>query len=388
MFLAKAFQTDVRPLLEAGTLFEMGYPLHVLAWDRYSEFHRYDNLQGATVRSFSCVNLRNSSRFALVLGAIIFQAFLVLESVRLVNKHKRRPIVHAHDFNTLLPACLLKIIRLAACVVYDYRELTYAVYAEWFNPIIGSIARVIEERHLKYADAIITVCEPLKRYVDQFNRNAELVYNCMREAEVPKLSRRQLRKQLGLPLDAFIVSYVGEIRYGCKLDLMLAAALLCKQRVHFLVVGGGPLSDDFRKAAGQVQNGRISVVPYKPRRKALLYVKASDLSWVIYSKSSLNARISMPRKLLESLKCGIPVVVDRGTLGASVVKEHRCGIVLENQDPNYVSREIISLAENSRRRADMSTAAKRVSQEFTWENASRKMVNAYLRSWQKIRSEA
>ena len=382
IFLAKAFQSDTRPTSEARTLRETGHTIFVLAWDRYCEFQANENVEGAIVRSFHHVNLKKSSRFGLVLGAAIFQVLLFLGTVRLIAKIAQRPIVHAHDFNTLLPSCLLKALGLTSGLVYDYRELSYAIYGEWFNPLIAHVVRVIEERFVRYPDEIITVCDPIAGYLRKFNRATEIVYNCPRRVDIPDLSRNEARVKLGLPVDAFIVSFIGEIRYDCRLDLMLStASLVNRENIHFLVVGGGPLASQFRELALASQVPRVTVLPRVPRESALLYLKASDLTWIIYQRPalSLNSRIGLPWKLFESLACGVPPIVDRDTLRATLVNRLRCGVVLEKDTPDYISRTIVSLAENSDQYRSMSVAARRAARDFSWEKMSRKLVDVYSR---------
>jgi glycosyltransferase involved in cell wall biosynthesis len=242
---------------------------------------------------------------------------------------------------------------------------------------------MIEERSLRYPDEIITVCEPIADYLRKFNRATEIVYNCAKATEVPKLSKPELRKRLGLPLDKFVVSYVGEVRYGCKLDLMLEVASLTKEGIHYLVVGGGPLANQFRQQAAAARICNVSIIPQVTRKKAATYVAASDLSWVLYSKASLNARISIPRKLFDSIISGVPVLVDSATQSETFVRKTGCGIVIHDNAPDRLSRLIASLAEDSRRLNDMSSAARLAGEEYAWENESRKLVEAYGRLWCK-----
>ncbi len=361
MLLAKAFQRDVRPIQEADTLGELGYTLHVIAWDREARFARLENLGGVWVRSFHHMNLASFSKLRLALGAVMFQFLLFLETVRLIRRLKLRPVVHAHDFNTLVPACILRILRLSSSLVYDCHELTFAVYSEWFNPLIGAVARLTEERCVPVADAVITVSDPIAGYLSRFNPNTETISNCMRRRDVPSASRRELRRQLHLPAEVFIVSYVGEIRYGCRLDLLLSAASRVRgEKVHFLVVGGGPLAQEFGQVAQQEPNIPLTIKPQVRHGEALRYVAASDLTWVIYQNlpASLSERLAIPWKFSESLACGVPVIVGRDTLCAELVERFACGFVLRDDSTNAVVGEIVALARDQRAHDNMSVAAR------------------------------
>jgi glycosyltransferase involved in cell wall biosynthesis len=385
MFIAKAFRADgrascPRPRQESESLLYAGYPVHVIAWDRYAECPTIENVNGITVRSFSSVNLTSPSKIGLVLGGLIFNALLVFETVKMIRQLKQRPIVHAHDINTLPIGSLLKKLHLCSRLVYDCHEFTYGVYYEWFNLLVAWVVSVIEQRLLPSADAVITVSDPMARYLRRFNPATEVVYNSPRTTDIPNVSKEEARVRLGLPLDTFIISSVGAIRYDTRMDLLLAVARLTeKHNIHFVVVGDGPSASEFRQAVKETVGTHIVAIPRVSHEKALLYVLASDLTWIVYQnrRESLNPRMTLPWKLFESLACGVPVVVDRGTNRAKLVGELHCGIVLDSDAPEDIAEVIVSLANNAKRHKEMSAAAKNSS--VNWEVTSKNLVSTYER---------
>ncbi len=381
MFVAKGFQRpDIpRARQESRTLVQAGYPLYVFAWDRYGEFPKRENVDGATVCSFTGVNLRNFSRLGLALGGVLFQIVIFFAALKLINHLRQRPIVHAHDINTLLPSCFLRIFGLSSGLVYDCRELTYGVYSGWFNPFVGGIMRTLEERMLRYADAVITVSRPIAEYLATIKQVVAVIYNCPRMVDIPSISKMDARNELGLPRNSFIVSYVGMIRYGCRLELLLSVASRIKQQnIHFVVVGDGPLASEFKGMANKTQDCRVTIVPRVWRDRALLYVLASDLTWALYDDRNLSLNVAMPWKLFESMACGVPVLVERGSCRASFVEKHGCGVVLRNDAPDVVAEAIRSLSQDPAHHGHMSRAGKRLAQsEFNWEVMSEKLEGIY-----------
>lgn len=387
MFLAKAFQSDTpRPRKEAKTLTEAGYPVYVIAWDRECGFDPVEEMDGALVRSFHLVNLRRFSKLGLVFGALAFEVLLIFETLKLMQRSGKRPIVHAHDFNTLLPGCFLRILGLSSGLVYDCRELSFAVYSKWFNGAVGGLVRAIEERCLPYADTVIAPTDPIADYLRRFNRATVTIYTCMETSEVPTLSKAQLRAELGLSMNAFIVSYVGEINYLCRLDLLLSvASVLRNEDLQFVVVGAGPLAHDFRLAAEQLPDSRLTIVPHVPWKRALMYVSASDLTWAVYDSREgplrEQVRLGLPVKLFESLACSVPVVVEGNNIRAKLVAEQECGIVLETDAPNHASKAILELAKDQAVHRKMALAARNASQTlgFSWERMSSRLLGIYER---------
>jgi glycosyltransferase involved in cell wall biosynthesis len=379
MFLAIAYQKDDRPRQEAKCLIEAGHDVLVFCWDREHEFKSIELMDGATVLSTRLINLRRFTSMGLIVGAFVFQILLVINTIRLVSHLRRRPIIHVHDFNTLLPGCLLRALRICTNLVYDSHELSYAAYSEFMVPAIGQIVDTIERHCVGYADAIITVSEPIADYLREFNPSVELVYNCPEKSKIPNVARSEVRRQLGLPLGSYIVSYVGSIRYDSRLDLLLEVASLLweKSNILFVVVGWGPLASEFQEATRK-KRARVTLIPYVPHERALRYLAASDLSWGICQNRSLNMRLTIPWKFFESLACRVPLLVAEGTYRAVLVKKFRSGIVLESDDPHEMSRLILSLA-NDPSKSSCAFDPNSIPPEFTWEGTSRTLVEIYER---------
>lgn len=274
------------------------------------------------------------------------------------------------------------MLRLSIGLVYDCHELSYSAYSDLFNSALGGVVRAIEQKCAKYADAVIIVSEGQK-YLREFNANTEIVRNCPAKSSIPKLSKREARIQLGLPLNAFLVSHIGSIRYDCRLDLLLAVASLLKhENIQFVVVGGGPSAREFWEQAQQENDLRLTLIHEVPREEALMYVVASDATWVVYRSPtrSPNTWAGMPWKFFESLACGVPVIVDRGTLRAQLVRRFECGLVLEEDNPGQVAEAVVALAKNPARHHLMSVAAREgATLEFNWEESSQKLVSVYTR---------
>jgi glycosyltransferase involved in cell wall biosynthesis len=379
MFLAKAFQTDPRPRQEARSLVEANYSVLVLAWDRERAFRSVEHVDGATVYSISRLDLRRYRSVGLVLGDIIFQLLIFLGTVRLVSHLKQRPIIHAHDFNTLLPGCLLKICHLSVGLAYDSHELTYAIYSDFLGSAIGGMIRCVEQLCLRYVDTIITVSPPFAAYFRRSGRATEVIYNCPRTSDIPRTSKLETRRELGLPTNTFIVSYVGSINSIFALELLVATACSTKiQNVQFLVVGDGPLAPRFRQIAGR-SKAPFNIVSRVAREKALRYVLASDLTWAIYQSGSINARMTVAWKFFESLACGTPILVQEDTFSASLVRRFRCGMVLNSDEADYVAQAIMSLANDPDRYSEMCSEAKNAFRrmDFTWEAMSAKLVDIH-----------
>lgn len=381
MLVAKAFQRpDIpRARQEARSLTDAGFRVAVIAWDREIEYNAREVIDGVDVYSIRTFNLSKFSRAGLIFGGFLFQFLVLLHVVRAIQRIDERPILHVHDINTLLPGFLLRKLRLASALIYDCREVTHAVYSEWLHPLLGAIVYALEEAIVPEVDAVITVNDVIAEHFRKSGRPVSVVYNCPRLSDIPRVTRKEARTILGLPSNAFIVSYVGMIRIGCGLELLVeVAARDGSKEIQYLTVGDGPLSDWLANVVKEKNlQSHFVRLPRVPRQRALLYTIASDATWAVYPES-INARTASPWKLFESMACGVPVIVDSGTYQSRIVNRFGCGFILQQHDPQNILRALVRLSRDSIACRRMSEAGRQAAETvFNWENMSRQLIKAY-----------
>jgi glycosyltransferase involved in cell wall biosynthesis len=374
LLVAKAFQTpDIPRAAQEAETFSKDRRVYVFAWDRYVEYPSHDVTGNIEVTSYHIGNSKKFSKLGLIFGGLLFQIEISVEAIKLCKRVGQRPIIAAHDINTLPVACFLKLLGFASAVIYDCRELTSAVYSEWFNPVIGWFVGIIERKLLRCTRAVITVSERIAKYLADLGYPATVVYNCPRLSDVPACSTVEARKQLGLPAAEFIVSCVTTLRYGCGLDVLVAASKYLQGTIRVLIVGDGPLQPWLEREASRIDKNHLTLISRRPRKVALKYVKASNLTWAVYDAGSLNGAVGMPWKLFESIACGTPVTVESETLRSEFVETNGCGIILSNSNPIEVANIFNELSKNEVAYKQLSKHTEEISQKYTWEEESCKL---------------
>jgi glycosyltransferase involved in cell wall biosynthesis len=196
-----------------------------------------------------------------------------------------------------------------------------------------------------------------------------IVPNFPLKKSLPKESRRQLRVDLGLPLDRIIVSFVGMLRQDYALpELLLAAEKLNGVGgVVFLFVGYGPLKESIY---GMIRGSAVSelfVLREKvSRADALRYIKASDYSYVVLRDTGVNTKFGSPWKLFESLALGTKLIVGGGTFAASYARRG-VDVVVDTVDADGVFKALLTLSKGD----TLST------KEFFWERWEDRLLNIY-----------
>jgi glycosyltransferase involved in cell wall biosynthesis len=137
--------------------------------------------------------------------------------------------------------------------------------------------------------------------------------------------RASVRRELGVPLDAEVLIFVGRLDRQKDPLLLLEAVsdtLAKRPRTHLLIVGDGVMRPAVEAAARQVPlAGHVSLLGAQGPSAIARLLRASDL-FVLSS-----AYEGMPIAVLEALATGVPVVsTDVGEVGL-VVRDHVSGML-------------------------------------------------------------
>ena len=145
-------------------------------------------------------------------------------------------------------------------------------------------------------------------------------------------NRDASRKELGLPLDAKIILFVGNF-FEIKNPLLLvdAHAELCRRdpdgKIHLVMLGDGPLCDAaWSRANASGCANAIHLLGRKPPAEVARYMQAADLLCI----SSDNEGV--PNVVLEAFACGLPVVSTRVGGIPEVLTENFLGRLVEKRN--------------------------------------------------------
>ncbi|MFS8640873.1 MAG: glycosyltransferase family 4 protein, partial [Symbiobacteriaceae bacterium] len=244
--------------------------------------------------------------------------------------HRRRYVViHACDFDTLLPALFMKFL-LGKRVVYD----VFDWYADAVRGLPGLLRRGLarlEALLLGRADAVILADESrLPQLGKARPRRLVIVYNSPDWEGSHNLDRDPDDLPGGPPSRRGLrVAYVGLLQ--ADRGLLELIQVMARHPDWELDLGGfGAEEGRIRKAAAALPNtrfhGRVS-----HDRCLELYLRA-DILVATYDPSVPNHRYTSPGKLFEAMRLGKPIVVAEGTGIDRRVRAWRLGYVVPYGD--------------------------------------------------------
>ena len=178
------------------------------------------------------------------------------------------------------------------------------------------------------------------------------------------------RAKFGLPADAFLLLFVGDLRTPRKnLGTVLQALKHLPEHVQIAVAGflpGSPYPEQ-AKALGIAH--RVHFLGLVKEMPALMHSVDAFVFPSRYEAMSLS--------LLEAMAAGLPVVTARTAGGAEIITPE-CGIVLDDpDDPKALAGAVARLADNDDARRAMGVAANELATGFGWARMAEQYIALY-----------
>jgi len=292
--------------------------------------------------------------------------------VRFASKRPR--IVHCHDLNALPVGVVLKVL-CGSIVVYDAHELETERHGK--RGIRKGLAKIIEKLLIPFVHYVITVSDSIARdYARRYKiRQPLVVRNIPKNVQLTVNDRKRLRRLVGIQEDSheiLVFLYQGGVSGGRGVERLLRVFQKVSSNRHIVFMGNGPLVKLVQAAAASHPN--IHHIPAVPPDKVLLHTAGADVGIYLMEDTCLNHHYSLPNKLFEFIKAGIPVVINDLPEQRHLVERYDCGWVTSNDDHklakmiNKLSMQDICLKRKN---------AERAAAELDWEKEVSTLCDIY-----------
>lgn len=173
-----------------------------------------------------------------------------------------------------------------------------------------------------------------------------------------------LKNELGLPEEAFILLYSGNLGEKQGLEIIIEAAKALNERndLLFLLCGGGAALGRLIKTSSELKNLRY--IPLQPLSRLNELLNMADVH--LLPQRSDAEDLVMPSKLSNMMASGKPVVATArvGTQVEEIVRQ--CGLVVNPGDTAAFVEAIVTLLENSEKRKLLGARGREIACE-KWE---------------------
>jgi len=149
------------------------------------------------------------------------------------------------------------------------------------------------------------------------------------------------------PADRFRILFAGNMGKAQALDSVLEAAAILRGRggrVCFIFLGGGVEVARLREAAAQRGLDNVLFLDQVPMEEVGTILRAADALLVHLRKDPLF-EVTIPSKTQAYMAVGKPILMAVNGDAAELVREGRCGVVAQSEDPHSIAAAAFALAE-------------------------------------------
>lgn len=282
---------------------------HILCWDRDVKYSDDDKHTYFHKEAAYGTGLKNVS------GILKFDWYLIKY---LYKYRKRYKVIHACDFDTILPALLFKLL--------FRKNLIYDIF-DWFvdsrhfkNKWIKSFILLLERISLYLSDVTIICDEERGQQLNYIPKMLWVLPN------IPDFKFEKSSPQDDVENDRNIrLSYVGTMPADRGIDKMLEC-VRNNPMLQLDIAGFGIMDKMVKEYSEKCSNIRFyGTVPYE---KGMQIMEKSDIIMAIYEKVVLNNVYAAPNKYYEGLYLSKPILTTQGTLVGKHTEKYETGFVI------------------------------------------------------------
>lgn len=239
----------------------------------------------------------------------------------LFKKRDKYETIHACDFDTVLPALVMKIFN---------KNIIFDVF-DWIGnsnlsgiPIIEYMIKNLERFAANKSDYIIICEEGRKEQMNIKNENIFVLPN------IPYIKKETLSNiNFNKRIDKSItISYVGVFDKSRNIEHLLQLAS-SNPNITLNIAGFGALQDIVENYSKKNKN--INYYGKVNYDKSLEIMKKSDIIAAMYCKNVHNHIYAAPNKYYEALMLNKPIITTKGTLIGNNVEKNKVGFVIDEE---------------------------------------------------------
>jgi glycosyltransferase involved in cell wall biosynthesis len=328
---------DPRVEKEARTLSQAGHDVTVIGWDRTGKLPQKDKIQG-----ISCIRLPIKAEYAagmLNLPQLLRWQWGLL--IWLVRHRHEYDLIHACDFDTIIPALVCRTIWHKKVVydIFDFYADHLRATPEWIKKAI----RAIDLRCVSIADAVILADDSRWEQIQGSQpRRSAVIYNSPEDHPFSPQDGKSTDQTFSQRPDNSLlhIVYIGLLQVERGLFELLIVLRRHPQWSLALAGFGGDevhVLEQLQDMPNTSWHGRISY------QESLQLSSAADTLIATYDPTIPNHRYSSPNKVFEAMMLGKPIIVAQDTNMDRIINQAKCGLVVKYGDESDLESALLRL---------------------------------------------
>src|SRR5690606_265256 len=146
------------------------------------------------------------------------------------------------------------------------------------------------------------------------------------------------REEVGIRTDKFVV-----ILQGAGINVDRGGEELIEAMVHLpecflVIVGSGDVVEQLKTQSRMLKiSGRVLFRPKMPYEEMMQYTLCADLGVTLDKDTNLNYRFSLPNKIFDYMKAGIPVLSSNLPELRNIIEEFQIGTIVHSHNPEEIA---------------------------------------------------
>ncbi len=283
-------------------------------------------------------------------------------------------IFYANDLDTLPANALVAAFRRKP-LIYDSHEYFTEVPEVQNRPFVKSVWKNFERKCIGRASLVITVGDSIAKLLEEKYQLKEVMV--VRNVPQANLNIKPYSKsEIGINPSKFLVLLQGA---GINVDRgaeELVAAMQYLNDTVLLIIGTGDAIPQIKKETSRLKlDEKVIFIGKLPYEEMMRYTAAADLGVSIDKDTNINYRYSLPNKLFDYARAGIPVLVSDLVEIRKIIEKYRTGECIHSHQPKEIAKCIRHLLENDALLAKYKSNTERLNEELNWEKEFAPVLN-------------
>lgn len=281
----------------------------------------------------------------------------------LMNRHD---FLWSNDLDTLLANFIVSKLK-GGKLIYDSHEYFTEVPEIQNNRIIKMIWESIESFIFPRLRSVLTVNKSISDiYISKYKVEVSVVRN------IPTKSSETLiisRSDLGMPIDKKILVLQGAgINVDRGAEELLEALALIDGAVLY-VIGSGDVINDLKSRSNSADlKDKVFFLGKLPYHEMMSYTSNSDVGVSLDKPSNLNYKLSLPNKIFDYIKAGVPIFSSDLVEIRRIVDADNLGVLVESHDVDVLKHSLQEILFNESKLKEYKENVSKVKNKYSWEN--------------------
>lgn len=153
---------------------------------------------------------------------------------------------------------------------------------------------------------------------------------------------------------SFVVLFIGLIGLAQNPEIIVKTAEKLRDRkdIVFLIVGDGAEREKCEKLARYLRLENIIFAGEKPRNEMPTFVSRADVALITLKNMDLFYGV-ISSKIFDYMSAEKPIIINIDGETAKIIKDARCGLIAEPENPESLAEKILELYQNEKLRGEL-----------------------------------